>query len=87
MTDDRTNWDTLVSKAREESAPSLDIATSVAKRIAWSSTPEVSDWPTWSAAGFSVAAALMMMLTVAQQGVSWNDPLGDWFSSLFLVMS
>jgi len=87
MTENRTNWEALVSKAREESAPPLDVAASVAQRVAWSSRPPVSDWPTWSAAGFSVAAAMLMMLTVSLSGVSWNDPLGDWFSSLFLVMT
>ena len=87
MTDARTNWDALFSKAPRESAPSLDVASSVAQRIDWSSAPAVFDWATWSAAGFSVAAALMMLLTAAQTDVSWNDPLGDWFASLFLVMS
>ncbi len=87
MTNNRTHWDALVSKAREESAPSLDVAADVAERIAWTSTLPMSMSPTWSAAGLSIAAALMMMLTASLTGVSWNDPLGDWFSSMFLVMS
>lgn len=87
MTSKRTNWETLASKAREASAPSLDVTDGVAKRIAWTSTLPMSTGPTLSAAGLSIAAAVMMMLTASLTGVSWNDPLGDWFSSLFLVMS
>lgn len=87
MTTNRTNWNALVNTAREESAPSLDVAADVAERIAWTSKLPMPTSPTWSAAVLSIAAALMMMLTASLTGVSWNDPLGDWFSSLFLVMS
>jgi len=87
MTDNRPTWEALVSKARQETALSLDVSPAVVERISRTSTLTTSDWPTWSAAGLSIAAAVMMMLTVIQTGVSWNDPLGDWFSSLFMVMS
>jgi len=87
MTDDRTNWDALVNKARQEAAPTLDVAAGVAQRISWTNTLPLSNWPTWSTAAVSIAAALMMMATALMTGVSWNDPLGDWFSSMFLVMS
>ena len=92
MTNGRINWEALTSKAREESAPSLDVSPLVAQKIASANPISVSACPTWSttelsATGLSIAAALLMMLTVAMTGVSWDDPLGDWFSSLFLVMS
>jgi len=87
MRNDRTHWETLVSKAREEPSPALDVTAQVAQRIAWTSTLPISTGPTWSAAGLSIAAALMMMLTASLTGVSWDDPLGDWFSSIFMVMS
>ncbi len=87
MTKGRKNWAALVSKAREEQAPSLNVAPQVAQRIAWSSTLSVSTGPTWAAVGMSIAAALMMMLTASLTGVSWDDPLGDWLSSFFMVMS
>ncbi len=92
MTNDRTNWETLVSKAREDSAPTLDVTLQVTEKIAWTNTLPMSSGtlsagPTWSAAVASIAAALMMMLTASLSGVSWDDPLGDWFSSMFMVMS
>ena len=87
MTKDRTHWDALVSVARKASAPPLDVASGVAERIARTSTLPMSIGPTWSAAVVSIAAALMMLLTAALTGVSWDDPLSDWFSSMFLVMS
>jgi len=92
MTDGRINWQALTSKARQESVPLLDVAPFVTQRIARSNSTSVSALPTWtiaelSATGLSVAAAMLMMLTAAMTGVSWDDPLGDWFSSLFLVMS
>jgi len=87
MTEGRKNWETLLSQARDESVPTLDVSSQVAQRIAGSCALPVSHWPTWPAAVLSVAAALMMMLTASLTGLSWNDPLGDWFSSMFLVMS
>jgi len=92
MTDGRVNWEMLASKAREESAPALDVAPLVVQRIAGSRVLPVPNWPVWSttelsATGLAVAAAMLMMLSVALSGVSWDDPFGDWFSSLVLVMS
>ena len=83
----RTQWKALVAKAREDSAPSVDIAEQVAQRIALAPSPQLSNWPDWSAAGVSVAAAVLMMATALLTGVSWGDPMEDWFSSMFLVIS
>ena len=82
-----TPWKTLVSIARDEPIPSLDVASAVSQKISQVYALPIPLEPTWSAAGVSIAAALLAMLTAAVSGVSWNDPLGDWFSSLFLVMS
>lgn len=87
MSEDWVNWETLVKRARSESAPSLDVTDRVARRLARTSTPRVSDWPVWSAAGLSVAAALLMMVTVDQLGISFEDPIDNWLSSLLLVIS
>jgi len=89
MTDGRVNWKVLASKAREESAPVLNVAPLVVQRIARSSTLPVSAWSLTEllVTGLSVAAAMLMMLTVASSGISWDDPFGDWLSSLVLVMS
>ena len=87
MTNNQNDWQTLVSKAREESAPALDVTAQVVQRIAHRNTLPLSAGPTWTAAALSIAAAVMMMATVLMSGVSWNEPLGDWFSSFFMVMS
>lgn len=87
MTKKQIHWETLASLARDEPIPSLDVAPWVTQTIAGAYTLPISNWPTWPAAGVSVAAALLAMLTAAVSGVSWNDPMGDWLSTLFLVMS
>ena len=87
MKKNRTTWQEIVSKAYEESAPKLDVTNSVQQRIAQLSIPPATDWATWSAAGCSVAAAALMMLTASLAGVFFSDPFGDWFSSFFLVMT
>jgi hypothetical protein len=90
MNESRTAFQSLVDRARLEPGPPVDISERVAERIRWSRPPGRFDWPIWSTAGLSVAAALMMMLVVQQQGISWNDPFGDWLgslSSIILVMS
>ena len=87
MNQQRPQFTSLVDRARQELAPPVDVVDRVANRITWQKAPREHDWPTWSAAGLSVAAATMMMTVVLQEGLSWNDPLGDWLSSLILVMS
>jgi len=86
MIERKKQWESLVDKACRASAPQLDVSAQVARRIAGASTHCNSVWPSWSAAGLSAAAALMMVVATTLSGVSWEDPLGDWFSSLFLMM-
>jgi len=87
MNQQRLKFQSLVHRAQQEPTPTLDVSDRVSQRIAQQKTPREYDWPTWSAAGLSVAAAIMMMAFVMQEGISWHDPLGDWISSLVLVMS
>ena len=90
MNEHRPSFQQLADQARFESGPSVNVAHRVAERIAWiegSQAPRCFDWPTWSAAGLSMAAAMMMMFTLMHAGISLSDPFGDWLSSLVLVMS
>lgn len=92
MTTNRSQWENLIDQAREDSAPTLDVSAAVAQRIATTSQLAAiqmpsANWPTWTSAGLSVAAAVMMMLTAAFTGVSLNNPFGDWLSSMFMVIS
>ncbi len=87
MSEHRSQFQSLVDQARQESAPSVEVAERVGERIRWTAEPRVSDWPTWSAAGLSAAAAMVMVTVVVQEGISLTDPFGDWLSSLVMVMS
>lgn len=87
MSEPRTQFQSLVDLARQEPIPPVDAVDCVVDRIGRNRTRLENDWPTWSAAGLSVAAALMMMTFLMQEGISWSDPFGDWLSSLTLVMS
>ncbi|NOY43248.1 MAG: hypothetical protein GXP26_15625 [Planctomycetes bacterium] len=87
MNEHRSQFQSLVDRARQEPAPPVDVAERVGERIRWSAVPRASDWPTWSAAGLSAAAAMVMMTIVMQEGISLTDPFGDWLSSLVMVMS
>lgn len=87
MSEHRSQFQSLVDQARQESTPPVDVAERVGERIRWSTFPRANDWPTWSAAGLSAAAAMVMLAVVMQEGISLTDPFGDWLSSLVMVMS
>jgi len=87
MSERRMQFQSLVDLARQEPTPPVGVADRVAERIERNKTRLENDWPTWPAVGLSVAAAMMMMAFLMQEGISWSDPFGDWLSSLTLVMS
>lgn len=87
MSGKRLKWSALVEQARQEPAPSVDVTGTVAAALDRATLVPTADWTTWMAAGASVAAATMMVVSLQLLGISWSEPFGDWFSSMFVVMS
>ena len=87
MSGKRLSFAELVEQARHDSAPPLDVTERVTVALDQAVVVPVGDWTTWLAAGTSVAVAASMLVALQWMGISWNDPFGEWFSSMTVVMT
>lgn len=76
----------LVSQARRERIPPLDVSARVAHSLQPRVSARAAEWPLWIAAALSVTAALVMLGVALQQGVLFSDPLADCLRPFVLVM-
>ena len=74
----------LAQKARDEDAPSTDVAASVLARIRERQEPVTA--PLWIFAAASAVAAAAVVVVTTYACISWNDPMAALFTQFRMVM-